>query len=152
MSKLFVDNDYSDSEISEPCNNELSIIDEEELPKKVKKKKKKKIKKKKTKHKDEVSDPFTQVNSLFNMKTKKKKKKDNNINISLKDIKIDEENDTESEIIHKLVKHIQYLENEVKQLRIYIDGTFTMSSVTNRIQSKLEREIEQVNDKIDDLC
>lgn len=71
--------------------------------------------------------------------------------IKSKDIQIDLENDSQDEIIKKLVLTVQSLKEELSEYKIYADGTFCTSSVHNRVTDDLDKRVTDLRTQIEDM-
>ena len=72
--------------------------------------------------------------------------------IKSKEIQIDLNNDSQEEIIKKLVLTVQGLKNELDEYKIYVDGTFCTSAVHNRTTDDLDKRLTDLRSQVDELA
>ena len=61
-------------------------------------------------------------------------------------------NDSQEEIIKKLVLTVQGLKNELDEYKIYVDGTFCTSAVHNRTTDDLDKRLTDLRSQVDELA
>ena len=71
--------------------------------------------------------------------------------LKTKEIKIDMENDTQEEIIKKLVLSVHILKEELNEYKNYIDGTFCTLVVHNRSSDELDKRLIELQTQVDVL-
>lgn len=105
-------------------------------------------------HNDNSGDDSDPMNTLLNMNqfdTPVKKKMQPKLPKS-KELCIDLENDSQEEIIRKLVLNVQSLRSELNEYKIYADGTFCTSTVHNRATDDLDKRVTELRTQIDEMA
>lgn len=105
----------------------------------------------KTKHQQD--EPTDAMQSLLNMSQFEvpAKKKSIQKPPKSKEIQIDMENDSQEDIIKKLVLTVRSLKSELDEYKIYVDGTFCTSAVHNRNTDDLDKRVTELRTQVDDL-
>lgn len=102
----------------------------------------------------DIFDNLTKNNLINGTKTNKKYKNDTKKNHNLqtnKNVIIDSENDDKDQIIKKLIIITEQLKEEIKELKFHIEGTYCTSIEFNRYRDNIEKEILDVETRVDNL-
>ena len=67
-----------------------------------------------------------------------------------KNIEIDLESDSKDQIIEKLVLLVEVLKEEIKDLKVYSEGTYCTSTEHYRFKDIVEKELLELSNRIDD--
>jgi hypothetical protein len=131
-----------------------SDTDSEEVDKPIERKKKPPLSTKSKRQQKDSDHETDGMQSLMNMSQFPDpiKKKIVQKPIKSKEIQIDLNNDSQEEIIRKLVLTVQGLKNELDEYKIYVDGTFCTSAVHNRTTDDLDKRLTDLRSRVDDLA
>ena len=78
-------------------------------------------------------------------------KKQPNKPIKSKELEIDYENDSQEDIIRKLVLTIQNLQKELESYKEYVEGTFCTNAVYNRQYDEIEKKVNNLSSELDEI-
>lgn len=101
--------------------------------------------------KTNLDDTESNLDSLLSTNHFKKPLKKTETKIKKSDIEIDLDNDSQEEVIRKLVLTVKSLKSEIDELKIYVDGTFCTSAVHNRSVEELETKINVLSESVDNI-
>jgi chromatin segregation and condensation protein Rec8/ScpA/Scc1 (kleisin family) len=71
--------------------------------------------------------------------------------IKSKDIEIDIVNDTQEEIIRKLVLSVQKIKREFAEYRQYVEGTYCTMAEYNRMTNDVDNRVNELTTRVNDL-
>lgn len=98
-----------------------------------------------------LDDTESNLDSLLSTNHFKKSLKKAETKIKKQDIEIDLDNDSQEEVIRKLVLTVKSLKSEIDELKIYVDGTFCTNAVHNRSVEELETKINILSESVDNI-
>jgi len=94
-----------------------------------------------------------QMHALMSMSVFERpaKKKQPTKPIKSKELMIDYENDSQEDIIKKLILTIQNLQTEFEAYKEYVEGTFCTNSVHNRQIDELDKKINDISTELEEI-
>jgi len=108
------------------------------------------VKKEQTRVNDNSNDPLDSLMSMVHFDEPVRKK---NVErpLKTKDLEIDLEKDSQEDIIKKLVENNKALREELKEFKMYVEGTFCTFAIHHRVSNDIEKKLEELTNAVENL-